>query len=135
VSSGTERTFRAPNDRFTPTDTFRKHSSPATPTWPGRWWSSSPDYRHVNRVVEPVRSVLPSGVVAHSFGDYELVEEIARGGMGVVYKARQKSLNWLVAVKMLFPKRHTSISARVAAALYPKGCAGPIRRIPLAWVP
>src|SRR5262245_32496341 len=54
--------------------------------------------------VAPLRNVAPGGAAVptnSSFGDYELVEEIGRGGMGVVFRAHQVSLDRPVALKMI----------------------------------
>src|SRR5690606_13611995 len=59
---------------------------------------------------EPPRSLV---AVARDFGKYELISELGRGGMGVVYKARQKDLDRVVALKMILSS-HLASAEQVA---------------------
>ena len=43
----------------------------------------------------------PDDLIGKTLGQFEILDEIGRGGMATVYRARQRSINRMVAVKVL----------------------------------
>lgn len=66
-------------------------------------------HQRVNAVCAPLRQAVTSNYLPPTIAGYENLEEIGRGGMGIVYRARQASTGRPVAVKVIRPERLTGI--------------------------
>jgi serine/threonine-protein kinase len=77
------------------------------------------DERELEPWFGPLRAVAQTAGVGRLFGNYELLELVAVGGQGVVYRARQVHINKVVALKLVNPgdRRHSLRELAIASNL------------------
>ena len=73
---------------------------------------ASSNWPATSRTPTPRASIRSRPLTLGEFADYELLAEVGHGGMGVVYQARQKSLDRIVALKMLLGGQFADPQAR-----------------------